>query len=234
MKIIVTGGTGFIGRALVDQLSEQERQVVVLTRQAPHHPPKAGVRFMEWDGASNGPWQAEVASADAVINLAGEPIADARWTSARKRLLIDSRVRCTRRIVDALSGRSATRPVLISASGIGYYGASDDRPLDEHAAAGQGFLADLSSAWEAEALRGGQFGARAVLLRTGMVLEQDSPVGSHRPYPMGHRDAGDLGSPECGGARGGDDEDLLCHDREGPPSSVVDSRARPGVTSGAG
>ncbi len=173
MKIIVTGGTGFIGRALVDQLSEQERQVVVLTRQAPHHPPKAGVRFMEWDEASNGPWQAEVASADAVINLAGEPIADARWTSARKRLLIDSRVRCTRRIVDTLSGRSATRPVLISASGIGYYGASDDRPLDEHAAAGQGFLADLSSAWEAEALRAGQFGARVVLLRTGMVLEQD-------------------------------------------------------------
>ncbi|MBI4003318.1 MAG: TIGR01777 family protein [Nitrospira defluvii] len=172
MKIIVTGGTGFIGRALVDELSGQGREVVVLTRKA-YHQPKVGVRFLEWDRASAGSWQAEVASADAVVNLAGEPIAEARWTSARKRLLIDSRVHSTRRIVDALSGRSVNPSLLISASGIGYYGASDDRLLDERSACGRGFLADLSAAWEAEALRAGQFGTRVVLLRTGMVLEQD-------------------------------------------------------------
>jgi uncharacterized protein (TIGR01777 family) len=72
-----------------------------------------------------------------------------------------------------MSARSASPSLLISASGIGYYGASDDRQLDERSSVGEGFLADLSAAWEAEALRAGQFGTRVVLLRTGMVLEQD-------------------------------------------------------------
>lgn len=172
MKIVVTGGTGFIGRALVDELSGQEHEVVVLTRRA-HDEPKLGVRFREWDATFAGSWQDEVASADAVVNLAGEPIAEGRWTTSRKRLLIDSRVHSTRRIVDALSARSVKPSLLISGSGIGYYGASDDRELDERSTLGEGFLAELSAAWEEEALRAGQFGTRVVLLRTGMVLGQD-------------------------------------------------------------
>ena len=172
MKLIVTGGTGFIGRALVDELARQGHDVIVLTRK-PGHRPRPSVRFVEWDAASAGPWQADVAYADAVVNLAGAPIAEGRWTTSRKRLLIDSRVRATRRLVEALSGRSEKPPVLVSGSGIGYYGASDDRLLDEHSAQGHGFLADLSSAWEEEAMRSGQSGLRVVLLRTGMVLEQD-------------------------------------------------------------
>ena len=129
----------------------------------------------------------------------------------------------------ALAARSRALPVLISASGIGFYGASDDRLLDERSPLGQGFLADLSSAWEGEALRAGESGARVVLLRTGMVLEQDGgalpkmllpfrffaggPIlpgtqwvswihrmGSYRPDQMGHHDADGLGSCECGGS----------------------------------
>jgi uncharacterized protein (TIGR01777 family) len=114
-----------------------------------------------------------VASADAVINLAGEPIAEGRWTTSRKRLLIDSGVHSTRRIVDALSARPVKPSLLINGSGIGYYGASDDRVLDERSTLGEGFLAELSAAWEEEALRAGQFGTRVVLLRIGMVLGQD-------------------------------------------------------------
>jgi len=110
---------------------------------------------------------------DAVINLAGAPIADGRWTVARKRLLSESRVHSTRLLVEAMSRRSLKPRTLISASGIGYYGASDDRVLIEGAARGQGFLADLCLAWEAEALRAAEFGVRVVMLRTGMVLEQD-------------------------------------------------------------
>ena len=172
MKIIVTGGTGFIGRALVGELVGQGHEVVVLTRQT-GHPSQSSIRFGEWDARSMGPWQSEVASADAVVNLAGAPIAEGRWTEARKQLLLNSRILATRLLVDALARRSTTLPILISASGIGYYGASDDRLLDERSSLGEGFLANLSAAWEAEALRAGQFGTRVVLLRTGMVLEQD-------------------------------------------------------------
>jgi len=172
MKIIVTGGTGFIGHALVSELARQGHEVVVLTRKA-GRPSQSSVRFVEWDARSTASWQAEVASADAVVNLAGEPIAEGRWTDARKHLLLNSRILATRLLVDALAGRSTTLPILISASGIGYYGASDDRLLDERSSLGEGFLANLSAAWEAEALRAGQFGTRVVLLRTGMVLERD-------------------------------------------------------------
>ena len=172
MKIIVTGGTRFIGRALINELAGQRDEVGVLTRKAGRRS-QPSVRFVEWDARSAGPWQAELASAHAVVNLAGEPIAEGRWTASRKRLLIDSRVRATRRIVDALGAGSATRPILISGSGIGYYGSSDDRVLVESSPRGAGFLAELSAAWEEEALRATRFGARVVLLRTGMVLEQD-------------------------------------------------------------
>ena len=175
MNIVVTGGTGFIGRALCAALSDSGHRVVILTRNA-----EAAFRVLgttmtaiEWNGRDQGPWEESLEGADAVINLAGAPIADARWTDMRKQLITDSRVLTTRLLVRALS-RCSSRPItFISASGIGYYGASDDRRLDEGAARGQGFLADLCLAWEAEALRAAEFGARVVTLRTGMVLEQD-------------------------------------------------------------
>ncbi|HMX91478.1 MAG TPA: TIGR01777 family oxidoreductase, partial [Nitrospira sp.] len=172
MNIVVTGGTGFIGHALVEELSHAGHDVVVLSRR-PHSPTQSKVRYVEWDARSVGPWQDAVAAADAVVNLAGEPIAEGRWTSARKRILFESRILATRSLVDAIATRSRPLPVLISASGIGYYGLQDDRVLDERSPLGEGFLAQLSAAWEAEALRAGQFGTRVVLLRTGMVLERD-------------------------------------------------------------
>ena len=175
MHIIVTGGTGFIGRALCATLFRDGHRVTILTRHAREASQLLGaiVTAVEWNGREAGVWEESLEGADAVINLAGEPIADARWTHARKRLLTDSRVLSTRLLVEAMS-RCVSRPrTLISASGIGYYGASDDRVLDEEAARGQGFLADLCLAWEAEALRAAKSGARVVLLRTGMVLEED-------------------------------------------------------------
>ena len=175
MNIVVAGGTGFIGRALCGALSQEGHRVTILTRNAgssERHLEKTQLS-VEWTGQNIGPWEQALDGADAVINLAGAPIADARWTPARKQLLIDSRVHTTRIIVEAMSRRSSKPRVLISASGIGYYGASDDRVLDEGAARGQGFLADLCLAWEAEALRAAECGARVVTLRTGMVLEQD-------------------------------------------------------------
>ena len=174
MQIVMTGGTGFIGRPLCATLCQEGHRVTLLTRRIEaQRSCDSTVMAIEWNGREAGAWEHCLDGADAVINLAGAPIADERWTDAHKRLLTESRVLTTRLIVEALSRRSLKPRVLISASGIGYYGASDDRELDERAARGQGFLADLCLAWEAEALRATEFGVRVVMLRTGMVLEQD-------------------------------------------------------------
>lgn len=175
MNIVVTGGTGFIGGALCRSLIGGGHRVSILTRRPGHVSRRQDVRLnsVPWNAQDTGSWEHVLEGADAVINLAGAPIADARWTDARKQLLSASRVLTTRVLVRAMAQRSSKPTTLISASGIGYYGASDDRRLDEGAARGQGFLADLCLAWEAEALRAAEFGTRVVLLRTGMVLEQD-------------------------------------------------------------
>ena len=174
MHIVVAGGTGFIGRPLCASLCQEGHQVTLLTRRIEGQWPCASiVTAVEWNGRTAGAWEHCLDGADAVINLAGAPIADGRWNDARKQLLMESRVLTTRLLVEALSRRSSKPRTLINASGIGYYGASDDRVLDEGAARGQGFLADLCLAWEAEALRAAEFGVRIVMLRTGMVLEQD-------------------------------------------------------------
>ncbi len=175
MHIVVTGGTGFIGRPLCASLCQEGHRVTLLTRRKEEAQRSCGptVTTVEWNGKEAGAWEHSLEGADAVINLAGAPIADVRWTDARKQLLTESRVLTTRLLVEALSRRSSKPGTLISASGIGYYGASDDCVLDEGAARGQGFLADLCLQWEAEALRAAQFGTRVVILRTGMVLEQD-------------------------------------------------------------
>lgn len=175
MNIVVAGGTGFIGSRLCWSLRDRGHRVTILTRRGAPVERLCGatMQAIEWDAVSSGRWEEALVDAHAVVNLAGAPIADARWTPARKLLLADSRVLTTRLLVDAMSRRASHPLTFISASGIGYYGASDDRQLDEGAARGRGFLADLCWDWESEALRAAEFGTRVVLLRTGMVLEQD-------------------------------------------------------------
>jgi uncharacterized protein len=174
MQIVVTGGTGFIGRPLCASLCQEGHHITLLTRRIDAERSWGStVTVVEWNGLEGRAWEHCLDGADAVIHLAGAPIADGRWNDARKQLLMESRVLTTRLLVEALSRCSSKPRTLVSASGIGYYGASDDRVLDEGAARGQGFLADLCLAWEAEALRAAEFGMRVVMLRTGMVLEQD-------------------------------------------------------------
>ena len=175
MNIVVSGGTGFVGRALCTALFHGGHRVSILTRNAGQdfHWPGMNANPVSWNGQDTGPWEQVLEETDAVINLAGAPIADAPWTDVRKQLITDSRVLTTRLLVRTLSRCSSKPGTFISASGIGFYGASDDRRLDEGTARGQGFLADLCLAWEAEALRAAEFGTRVVLLRTGMVLERD-------------------------------------------------------------
>ena len=175
MNIVVTGGTGFIGEALCRHLLADGHRLTVLTRSLASAWQRlgSGPELVQWDGVNAGEWELALEEADGIVNLAGASIANARWTPARKRLLIDSRVAATKALVDGLSRRARRDAVLVNASGIGYYGASEGGRFDETAPRGVGFLADLSAAWEREASRAESFGARVVHLRIGMVLERD-------------------------------------------------------------
>jgi uncharacterized protein (TIGR01777 family) len=175
MNIVIAGGTGFIGRALCASLGQEGHQIVLLTRntEEAQRSCDSSISAVEWNGREGGVWERCLNGADAVINLSGASIAAERWTEARKRILTDSRILPTRLLVEAMSRCAAKPRTLINASGIGYYGASDDRSLTEEAPLGPGFLADLSLAWEREAMRAAALGVRVVTLRTGMVLEQD-------------------------------------------------------------
>lgn len=175
MNIVIAGGSGFIGRALGASLQMEHHQVTVLSRNPAQASTSLGpsIAVTEWDGRSAGPWQQAIEGADAVVNLAGEPIAEGRWTAARKQAIRESRMNATYALVDAIK-RATPRPrVLVSASGIGYYGARDAMPVTEATPHGQGFLADLAVAWEHEAGQAEAEGVRVVLPRIGMVLGRD-------------------------------------------------------------
>lgn len=192
MRVVICGGTGFLGRPLRAALSADGHSVTILSRSA-----APGV--VQWDPAhADGAWTSVVSEAEVVINLAGASIGTGRWTAARKKVIRDSRVLTTRAIVTAIRG-SRSRPVaLINASGINYYGPRGDQVVTEDTPPGDDFIASVCGEWEAEALAVEEAGTRVVLLRSGVVLERDGgalepmvlpykmfvggPVGSGRQY----------------------------------------------------
>lgn len=171
MEVFVTGGSGFVGCALCAALLNQGHQVTVLSRsaQASQRLPK-GVGYCLGDPTEPGPWQAEAARHQGFVNLAGASIFQ-RWTPAYKKTILDSRVRSTRNLVQALESRHSPEPaVLVSASAVGYYGMTGDQELDESSPGGPDFLAQVCRQWEAEATQAQHAGARVALTRFGIVL----------------------------------------------------------------
>ena len=166
MKVFVTGGTGLIGRTLCAALVERGDQVTALTRQAGADLPR-GARPVVGDPAVAGPWTEALGQADAVVHLAGEPVAAGRWTPERKARIASSRLDSTRLVAAALAAGGPR--LLVQGSAVGFYGDRGDELLDESAAPGKGFLADLSVRWEAAAAPAAAR-ARVVLVRTGIVL----------------------------------------------------------------
>jgi uncharacterized protein (TIGR01777 family) len=167
MQVVVTGGTGFIGHALCERLAGSGHSVTVLTRSATPSSSGSSIRFVSFQDPN---WLASLQAADAVVNLAGEPIAASRWTGAQKQRIRDSRIGTTSKLVAGLK-QSAHRPaVLISASATGWYGPRGDEIVSEQDQPGAGFLADTCKAWEAEAAQAESLGIRVVLVRIGIVL----------------------------------------------------------------
>ncbi|HET8659706.1 MAG TPA: TIGR01777 family oxidoreductase [Micromonosporaceae bacterium] len=171
MKVVIAGGSGALGRRLCDDLESRGHQVVVLTRRVR---PDRPYRQVEWDGRTVGAWSVEL-DGSAVVNLAGE-LVDRRPTPTNVQLLTRSRVEPTRALVAAMAGLPARVPVLVQASTLAIYGDAGDRVLDESAAPADGppQMAGVARAWEAAAA--GARADRLVVLRTGIVLDNDTPA----------------------------------------------------------
>ncbi len=165
MKLLVAGGTGFIGTPLCYTLVAHGHEVRLLSRRP--QPASSGIRVLSWEDLGRGQGLTGV---EGVVNLAGEPIVGRRWSPAQKARVTASRVETTRRLVAALVPLSPRPSVLVNASAVGYYGAREDEPLTETDAPGRGFLAELCQAWETEARAAESIGIRTVRLRLGVVL----------------------------------------------------------------
>ena len=186
MHIVVSGGTGFIGRPLCESLLRAGHRITILTRRKVEASRLFGptVTAVEWNGRDQGDWEHHLEGADVVINLTGAPLAEARWTEGRKRLLTESRNWSTRMLVQACSRLAVKPQVFINASGIGYYGRQGDQIFDESGRPGTGFLADLCVQWEAAARDAESYGMRVVCMRTGMVLARDGGALSRIALPF--------------------------------------------------
>jgi len=203
MQIVIAGGNGYIGRGLTRELLDADHQVTWLS----HHPGRAeelgfapgeilDVIFEYHD--EQGSWVEEVATADAVINLSGHPIAS-RWNAKVKHLLRESRIDTTRAIVDAIRLARETEvagsgpKVLVNASAVGIYGDRGDTLLDEQATPGDDWLSQLTADWEAEAYKAEELGVRVATVRTGIVLG-DEGVLPRLAQPMKLFVGGPMGS----------------------------------------
>ena len=177
MTIAIVGGTGFVGRHLAAGLVAAGHAVTIVTRNRHTAAARVGAGYPvhEWDPSNGATLEPALHGQDAVINLAGESVAEGRWTSTRKQGLRASRIGTTRMMVEALSRLpTPARPtVLVSASGTGFYGVEPGTRVDETAPQGHGFLADLCGEWEQAAHLAMDAGMRTVCLRIGMVLGHD-------------------------------------------------------------
>jgi uncharacterized protein (TIGR01777 family) len=173
MKIIVTGSTGLVGRALVRSLLADGHEVTRLVRGGAQGFSAPGTTAVHWNPERGEIDAKELEGHDAAVHLAGESIAEGRWDDEKKRRILESRVKGTRLMAGALAGLSAKPKVLVSASAVGFYGDRGDEVVREESASGVDFLSEVCREWEKATLEASQAGLRVVHLRIGVVLDSE-------------------------------------------------------------
>ncbi|MGH9237056.1 MAG: TIGR01777 family oxidoreductase [Vicinamibacterales bacterium] len=189
MRIVIAGGSGFLGRTLAHAWRNENHQVKVLTRR----PGALAADDVRWNPGSGGAWTGVLERTDAVVNLAGEGIADRSWTVERKAAILSSRITATRALSEAIRACAHPPRIFVSASGIGFYGTPGDQLLTEESAPGSDFLATVCQSWERETSAAVGV-ARIVLLRTGVVLSRDGGALPRMALPFEFFAGGRLGS----------------------------------------
>jgi uncharacterized protein len=193
--VTVSGASGMIGRRLVTELLESGWDVTILSREPVRAQHALGeVETYRWDPVEEPAPAQALAGRDAVAHLAGEPVSQ-RWTPAARRAIRDSRVTGTENLLAGLREAEPRPGVLVSSSASGYYGARGNEPIDEEAAPGRDFLAEVCVAWEAQAERAAELGMRVVRVRTGVVLDRTGGALAKMllPFQLG------IGGPVAGG-----------------------------------
>ncbi len=195
-RIIVTGATGFIGKALCFRLLEEKYDVVALSRSKEKGEKIFGtdVTVVEWDGKNSEAWQDYANGAYAVVNLAGENIGSGRWTQKRKQSIIQSRLDAGKAIVEAVKSVEKKPRVIIQASAIGYYGSRGDELIDESSSPGDGFLVEVVKRWEHSTQEVETLKVRRVIVRSSIVLGKEGGVFLRLVKPFRFFVGGHLGS----------------------------------------
>jgi len=174
MRVIITGGSGLIGRALATDLARNSHEVIIISRR----PDRiiglpAGVHAERWDGHTAEGWYSLADGADAIVNLAGENISSGRWTDKRKHTILQSRLNAGQAVVEAVKAATRKPRVVIQASGIGYYGHCGNEEITEETPPGHDFLAGLAAEWESSTASLEALGVRRAVIRTGVVLSTE-------------------------------------------------------------
>ena len=187
MKVAIAGATGFVGSRLVERLHSEGHSVLVLARDSERarrvFPASAypNLEIVAYTPAESGEWQNSIAGCDGVVNLAGVPIAEERWTAARQQAILDSRKLTTAKLAEAIALANPKPSVLVSASAIGYYGTSETAEFDENSPAGNDFLAAVCKDWETAAQPVKNAGTRLAILRFGIVLGKGGALAKMLP-----------------------------------------------------
>jgi len=199
MRIIITGGSGLIGRALTNSFSQDGHEILILSRNPERvNDLPSGARAVKWDGKTPNGWGELIGGASAVINLAGENIAGEgffpdRWTDERKRRIRDSRLNAGKAVTQAIQAAEHKPGVVVQASAIGYYGPSDDQVITEDNPPGDDFMAEVCQEWENSTAVVEKLGVRRVVTRGSIALSTEGGAFTRLLLPFKLYAGGPLG-----------------------------------------